>query len=169
MLPWKPSSIFTYCAVKTNDMMLVIYLSSLIRSVIALHNLINNKASSLPFHQIYVHTHTLYQSAHNRSLLLCKICFPDAKQRTWEGRGCETGNRPGSVWKLTCNFHQSIETSVVLGVEGTSYLFVGFLIDDIFCFILLEEMASFPACIFLIIFCSMFNCTPSLYLPKYVM
>ncbi|KAJ6432547.1 hypothetical protein OIU84_019728 [Salix udensis] len=30
-------------AVKTNDMMLVIYLSSLIRSVVALHNLINNK------------------------------------------------------------------------------------------------------------------------------
>ncbi|XP_050381815.1 26S proteasome non-ATPase regulatory subunit 7 homolog A-like [Argentina anserina] len=30
-------------AVKTSDMMLVIYLSSLIRSVIALHNLINNK------------------------------------------------------------------------------------------------------------------------------
>jgi 26S proteasome regulatory subunit N8 len=30
-------------AVKTNDMMLVIYLSSLVRSVIALHNLINNK------------------------------------------------------------------------------------------------------------------------------
>jgi 26S proteasome regulatory subunit N8 len=30
-------------AVKTNDMMLVIYLSSLIRSVIALHNLINNQ------------------------------------------------------------------------------------------------------------------------------
>ncbi|XP_021295881.1 26S proteasome non-ATPase regulatory subunit 7 homolog A-like [Herrania umbratica] len=30
-------------AVKTNDMMLVIYLSSLIRSVIALHNVINNK------------------------------------------------------------------------------------------------------------------------------
>mgnify|MGYP001115437438 FL=1 len=30
-------------AVKTNDMMLVIYLSTLIRSIIALHNLINNK------------------------------------------------------------------------------------------------------------------------------
>ncbi|KAI3828547.1 hypothetical protein L1987_02648 [Smallanthus sonchifolius] len=30
-------------AVKTNDQMLVIYLSSLIRSVIALHNMINNK------------------------------------------------------------------------------------------------------------------------------
>ncbi|KAL0003291.1 hypothetical protein SO802_017072 [Lithocarpus litseifolius] len=30
-------------SVKTNDMMLVIYLSSLIRSVVALHNLINNK------------------------------------------------------------------------------------------------------------------------------
>jgi len=30
-------------AIKTNDMMLVIYLSSLIRSVIALHSLINNK------------------------------------------------------------------------------------------------------------------------------
>ena len=30
-------------SVKTNDMMLVIYISSLIRSVIALHNLINNK------------------------------------------------------------------------------------------------------------------------------
>jgi len=32
-------------AIKTNDMMLVIYLSSLIRSVIALHNLIINKVS----------------------------------------------------------------------------------------------------------------------------
>jgi len=32
-----------HCVVKTNDQMLVIYLSSLIRSVIALHNLINNK------------------------------------------------------------------------------------------------------------------------------
>lgn len=30
-------------SVKTNDQLLVIYLSSLIRSVIALHNLINNK------------------------------------------------------------------------------------------------------------------------------
>jgi len=30
-------------SVKSNDMMLVIYLSSLIRSVIALHNLIDNK------------------------------------------------------------------------------------------------------------------------------
>lgn len=38
-----------YCAVKTNDMMLVIYLSSLIRSVIALHNLINNKVSYCHF------------------------------------------------------------------------------------------------------------------------
>ena len=35
--------LFLSFAVKTNDMMLVIYLSSLIRSVIALHNLINNK------------------------------------------------------------------------------------------------------------------------------
>eukprot|EP01098_Paradermamoeba_levis_P008918 TRINITY_DN3680_c0_g1_i4.p1 TRINITY_DN3680_c0_g1~~TRINITY_DN3680_c0_g1_i4.p1 ORF type:complete len:326 (+),score=118.20 TRINITY_DN3680_c0_g1_i4:135-1112(+) len=32
--------------VKTNDMMLVIYLASLIRSVIALHNLINNKLAN---------------------------------------------------------------------------------------------------------------------------
>lgn len=32
-------------AIKTNDMMLVIYLSSLIRSIIALHNLIINKVS----------------------------------------------------------------------------------------------------------------------------
>mmetsp|Transcript_32655 Transcript_32655/g.104075 ORF Transcript_32655/g.104075 Transcript_32655/m.104075 type:complete len:238 (+) Transcript_32655:564-1277(+) len=30
-------------AVKTNDMMLVVYLASMIRSIIALHNLINNK------------------------------------------------------------------------------------------------------------------------------
>ena len=30
-------------AVKTNDMMLVVYLSSLIRSLVALHDLINNK------------------------------------------------------------------------------------------------------------------------------
>lgn len=33
-------------SVKSNDMMLVIYLSSLIRSVIALHNLINNKIAN---------------------------------------------------------------------------------------------------------------------------
>jgi len=33
-------------AVKSNDMMVVIYLSSLIRSVIALHNLINNKIAN---------------------------------------------------------------------------------------------------------------------------
>jgi len=33
-------------AVKTSDMMHVVYLSSLIRSVIALHNLINNKLSN---------------------------------------------------------------------------------------------------------------------------
>eukprot|EP01094_Clydonella_sp_ATCC50884_P015032 TRINITY_DN2560_c0_g1_i1.p1 TRINITY_DN2560_c0_g1~~TRINITY_DN2560_c0_g1_i1.p1 ORF type:complete len:330 (-),score=120.54 TRINITY_DN2560_c0_g1_i1:125-1114(-) len=33
-------------AIKTNDMMLAIYLSSLIRSIIALHNLINNKISN---------------------------------------------------------------------------------------------------------------------------
>jgi 26S proteasome regulatory subunit N8 len=37
-------------AVKTNDMMLVIYLSSLIRSVIALHNLINNKVCFFYIH-----------------------------------------------------------------------------------------------------------------------
>lgn len=35
-------------AVKTNDMMLVVYLAALIRSVIALHNLINNKIVRLP-------------------------------------------------------------------------------------------------------------------------
>ncbi|KAK5836739.1 hypothetical protein PVK06_012539 [Gossypium arboreum] len=34
---------FPFIALQTNDMMLVMYLSSLIRSVIALHNLINNK------------------------------------------------------------------------------------------------------------------------------
>ncbi len=34
-------------AVKTNDMMLVIYLSSIIRSVTAVHNLINNKVLNL--------------------------------------------------------------------------------------------------------------------------
>merc|ERR1712080_599085 len=32
--------------VKTNDQMLVVYLASLIRSVIALHNLINNKLNN---------------------------------------------------------------------------------------------------------------------------
>mmetsp|Transcript_14531 Transcript_14531/g.37082 ORF Transcript_14531/g.37082 Transcript_14531/m.37082 type:complete len:87 (+) Transcript_14531:563-823(+) len=31
-------------AVKTNDMMVILYISSLIRSIIALHDLINNKA-----------------------------------------------------------------------------------------------------------------------------
>ena len=33
-------------SVKTNDQMLVVYLASLIRSVIALHNLINNKIAN---------------------------------------------------------------------------------------------------------------------------
>eukprot|EP01097_Dermamoeba_algensis_P008980 TRINITY_DN618_c0_g3_i2.p1 TRINITY_DN618_c0_g3~~TRINITY_DN618_c0_g3_i2.p1 ORF type:complete len:133 (-),score=48.96 TRINITY_DN618_c0_g3_i2:252-650(-) len=33
-------------SVKTNDMMVVIYLASLVRSVIALHNLINNKLAN---------------------------------------------------------------------------------------------------------------------------
>lgn len=37
------SNLVSFMAVKTNDMMLVIYLSALIRSVVALHNLINNK------------------------------------------------------------------------------------------------------------------------------
>ena len=32
-------------AVKSNDMMLVIYVASLVRSVLALHNLLNNKVS----------------------------------------------------------------------------------------------------------------------------
>ncbi|KAL6541594.1 26S proteasome non-ATPase regulatory subunit 7 A [Orobanche gracilis] len=39
-------------SVKTNDMMLVIYLSSLIRSVIALHNLINNKVLNKQYEKI---------------------------------------------------------------------------------------------------------------------
>ena len=34
-------------AVKSNDMMLVIYLSSMVRSVLALHNLIDNKEQRL--------------------------------------------------------------------------------------------------------------------------
>ena len=33
-------------SVKTNDQMLVVYLASLVRSIIALHNLINNKLSN---------------------------------------------------------------------------------------------------------------------------
>lgn len=33
-------------SVKTNDQMLVVYLASLIRSIIALHNLINNKLAN---------------------------------------------------------------------------------------------------------------------------
>lgn len=32
--------------VKTNDQMLVVYLAALVRSIIALHNLINNKLSN---------------------------------------------------------------------------------------------------------------------------
>ncbi len=44
-------------AVQSNDMMLAIYLSSLTRSVLALHNLIDNKAS-LHAHAIS-HMHSL--------------------------------------------------------------------------------------------------------------
>jgi 26S proteasome regulatory subunit N8 len=38
-------------AIKTNDMMLAIYLASIIRSIIALHNLINNKISNRKLEQ----------------------------------------------------------------------------------------------------------------------
>ncbi|CAL5366150.1 unnamed protein product [Camellia sinensis] len=56
-------------AVKTNDMMLVTYLSSLIRSVIALHNLINNKRCS---------TKNMKRQK-TRSQLLC-LLQPEAKR-----------------------------------------------------------------------------------------
>lgn len=38
----------TAFAVKTNDMMMAMYIGSLVRSIIALHNLINNKESRMP-------------------------------------------------------------------------------------------------------------------------
>lgn len=40
-------------AVKSNDMMLVVYVASLIRSVLALHNLINNKVWLLLAHRSF--------------------------------------------------------------------------------------------------------------------
>ena len=40
------TSLVRSLSVKTNDQMLVVYLASLVRSVIALHNLINNKLAN---------------------------------------------------------------------------------------------------------------------------
>jgi hypothetical protein len=42
--------------VESNDMMLVVYLASLIRSVIALHNLIDNKEAHFHHEKAKVHT-----------------------------------------------------------------------------------------------------------------
>ena len=50
-------------AVQTNDMMVVVYLSALIRSVIALHNLVNNR---------YVQDRT-GQDRHHMMLLLTML------------------------------------------------------------------------------------------------
>ena len=91
-----------FCAVKTNDMMLVIYLSSLIRSVIALHNLINNKVGCFCMHSLYFLVDRLTSLWHwslvmellnfavgMKSCLLIAV-IPDAKQGAREGRGFET-------------------------------------------------------------------------------
>ncbi len=77
-------------AVKTNDMMMVIYLSSLIRSIIALHNLINNKvpllvslcsclcsSRSLPFRSVLtVRSSLSLDRADDDALLLAFSFFP---------------------------------------------------------------------------------------------
>jgi hypothetical protein len=107
--PYCSSIMFPFfCAVKTNDMMLVIYLSSLIRSVIALHNLINNKVGSfylllmlfqllyafLVYRLISLWSWSLVMELRNfavgmKSCLLIAV-IPDAKQGAWEGWGFET-------------------------------------------------------------------------------
>lgn len=46
-LPQFPIPIGNFLPVQTNDMMLAIYLSSIIRSVLALHHLIDNKERRL--------------------------------------------------------------------------------------------------------------------------
>eukprot|EP01043_Picozoa_sp_COSAG02_P052564 COSAG02_NODE_5682_length_4131_cov_2.988591_3_plen_102_part_00 len=51
-------------AVQTNDMMVVVYLSALIRSVIALHNLVNNRSAPLRGAQRF--TISALQTAHAR-------------------------------------------------------------------------------------------------------
>ena len=57
-------------AVQSNDMMLAIYLSSLTRSVLALHNLIDNKARPASLRMIMCGTPYL-SSAYLRALTRC--------------------------------------------------------------------------------------------------
>jgi 26S proteasome regulatory subunit N8 len=66
-------------AIKTNDMMMVIYLSSLIRSIIALHNLINNKVHSLPFLFLFLF---LFSSSS------CDCCSPCSLDNAAISAGC---------------------------------------------------------------------------------
>ena len=134
-------SLFSLCAVKTNDMMLVIYLSSLIRSVIALHNLINNKVTCPLLTQIILSLslslslslfieHTCINWAD-----VCRLCFTDVKQRTWESWGCKACHSPSCQWKLILGFHDSSFTELhLLGQwEQTICCFWGFSIMRILC------------------------------------
>lgn len=84
-------------SVKTNDMMLVIYLSSLIRSVIALHNLINNK--------VLLSRHTVIDNLQMWLIRDKSIFFwfmSDAQQRTRESWRCEAYANSCSSRKLSC-------------------------------------------------------------------
>lgn len=54
-------------AVKSNDMMLVVYVASLIRSILALHNLINNKVCSSIQKRIW----TIFDVCKEQKILCC--------------------------------------------------------------------------------------------------
>ena len=75
------SDIVLICAVKTNDMMLVIYLSSLIRSVIALHNLINNKVRS--FHPVLNREKEKGEISHD-ALCFFQVCLVCSMFLVWK-------------------------------------------------------------------------------------
>jgi hypothetical protein len=94
-------------------MMLVIYLSSLIRSVIALHNLINNKVRSAS---------SLVSLSHWSQLWSCPLLFShsvgkflkyyfaitDAKQGAREGRGFEASRDTCCGWELNVPLFASL-------------------------------------------------------------
>ena len=77
-------------AVKTNDMMLAIYLASLIRSVIALHNLINNKIANRKLEQKAEATLSTEEQQARELEEIRKL--KERQQKDGKGGGADTGS-----------------------------------------------------------------------------
>jgi len=111
-------------AVKSNDMMMVVYVASLIRSVLALHNLINNKVppplniSLLLMHQRDVKPHPLRAGVWGaRNKWCCRVEYKGCRHSTcYHSLSSTVGTcvsvsqfamRPAAPSMSSCAFHFS--------------------------------------------------------------